>query len=53
VFKALGVASKGAGASMKDIEIQNTDVGPIVSDPSSSYLYFVAYESVPLGQLHR
>lgn len=52
VFKALGVASKGAGASMKDIEIQNTDVGPIVSDRSSFHLYFVAYESVPLGQLH-
>ena len=31
VFKALGVASKGAGASMKDIEIVSGEMGPTVS----------------------
>jgi phosphopantetheine--protein transferase-like protein len=30
VFKALSVPSKGAGASMKDIEILNSESGPVV-----------------------
>lgn len=30
VFKALSVPSKGAGASMKDIEILNSEAGPVV-----------------------
>lgn len=30
VFKALSVPSKGAGASMRDIEILNSESGPIV-----------------------
>jgi fatty acid synthase subunit alpha, fungi type len=30
VFKALGVPSKGAAASLKDIEIVSTDSGPQV-----------------------
>jgi fatty acid synthase subunit alpha len=31
VFKALSVPSKGAGASMKEIEILNSESGPVVN----------------------
>ena len=37
VFKALGVASKGAGASMKEIEIVAGEAGPTVSRSQHSH----------------
>jgi fatty acid synthase subunit alpha len=46
VFKALGVAGKGAGAALKDIEILKDDTGaPVVTVSCSKYLLFMEEHS--------